>query len=191
MTNLINIRKCTPHHLDKYFIDSNVWFWFTYAASNEISGSHAPARYQVEDYPKFIEKILDNGASLYHSPLILSEIANVIERTEYEIYLLDNPTRRITRKEFRKKTDYRKKVMEEINLAWGTIVQMSECLDIKLDAALSSNALKTLNDSLLDPYDAFYIDSMSTYDVTGILTDDSDFNGLDISLYTANKRLIQ
>ncbi|WP_210437942.1 hypothetical protein, partial [Vibrio crassostreae] len=74
--------------------------------------------------------------------------------------------------------------------AWQQITQMSSPLDITLNSALSQNALITLNQHCLDAYDAFYIESMSSYEIVNILTDDSDFDGLDISLYTANNRLI-
>ncbi|CAK3063488.1 MULTISPECIES: type II toxin-antitoxin system VapC family toxin [Vibrio] len=190
MTRIVNIKnRVDLHHSDKFFIDTNVWFWLTYAASNEIQTQNAPARYQLEIYPEFIEKILDEGASIYHSPLALSELANIIERTEYDIFQ-SKQTEDISRKSFRKKTDHRKRVMEEVSNAWQQITQMSSPLDITLNSALSQNALITLNQHCLDAYDAFYIESMSSYEIVNILTDDSDFDGLDISLYTANNRLI-
>ena len=58
MTTIVNIKnRVDLHHSDKFFIDTNVWFWLTYAASNEIQTQNAPARYQLEVYPEFIEKI--------------------------------------------------------------------------------------------------------------------------------------
>ncbi|WP_181044558.1 type II toxin-antitoxin system VapC family toxin [Aliivibrio sifiae] len=188
-TRIVNIRHHTPHHTDRFFIDTNVWFWLTYAASNEIQTQNAPIRYQLEAYPNFIEKILDEGANIYHSPLALSELANIIERTEYDIYL-SNHSVHLTRKQFRKETEHRKKVMQEVSNAWQQITQMSETLDITLNKELSTKALTTLSEHQLDAYDAFYIESMSRYNVTNIVTDDSDFNGLDISLYTANNQLV-
>ncbi|GGE84015.1 MULTISPECIES: PIN domain-containing protein [Gammaproteobacteria] len=190
MTRIVDIKnRVNLHHSDKFFIDTNVWFWLTYAASNEIQTQNAPVRYQLERYPEFIEKILDEGANIYHSPLALSELANIIERTEYDIYQLKN-TEKISRKDFRRKKECRKKVMEQISDAWKQIVQMSSPLDITLNETLSSKTLSTLNQYCLDAYDAFYIESMSDYGVSNIVTDDCDFNGLDISLYTANNRLV-
>lgn len=190
MTTIINIqRRVELHHSDRFFVDTNVWFWLTYAASNEIQTSNSPVRYQLERYPKFIEQILDEGASLYHSPLALSELANIIERTEYETYLLSND-HEITRKEFRSMEQHRKKVMLEVSNAWQQVTSMSETLELTLNAVLANIALKTLNECCLDAYDAFYVKSMIDYDINKIVTDDRDFNGLNLSLYTANNSLV-
>lgn len=190
MTRIINIRhRVDIHHSDRFFVDTNVWFWLTYAASNEIQTDNSPIRYQLERYPEFIEKILDEGASLYHSPLILSELTNIIERTEYQTYLLSNDNK-INRKEFRSINNQRKKVMIEVSSAWNQVISMSESLEIKCDSELAKHALNTLNSHCLDAYDAFYVKSMSDYKITSIITDDGDFHGLSLSLYTANNRLV-
>ncbi|MBM4844807.1 PIN domain-containing protein [Vibrio parahaemolyticus] len=190
MANVHNIRNRVEfHHSDRFFIDTNVWFWFTYAASNEIQTPNSPGRYQLQRYPEFIEKILDEGASLYHSPLMLSELTNVIERTECEIYNYSNDTE-LTRKEFRLLTPQREKVIREVSNAWQQVTSMSTTLELTINAELANSALITLSDYSLDAYDAFYAKSMSDYGIENIVTDDADFSGLDLNLYTANNRLI-
>ena len=190
MTEINNLRKATPHHSDKYFIDTNVWFWVTYAASNEIETPNAPLRYQLLEYPAFIQKILDEGAGIYHSPLTLSELTNIVERTEYDIYKEDTGEE-LTRKQFRMLPEQRARVMDEVSNAWKQITQMSETLDVNIDLKMSNKALDVLSNHCLDAYDAFYIESMKVNQITKIVTDDSDFNGLDVSLYTANNRLVR
>jgi len=66
---------------------------------------------------------------------------------------------------------------------------MSECIDIRLNTKLASNVLDILKQTLLDPYDAFYIDSMSRYGIENIITDDADFISTDISVYTTNNKV--
>ena len=66
---------------------------------------------------------------------------------------------------------------------------MSECLDITLNENLADGAIKVMGNTLLGPYDAFYIDSMSTYEIKNIITDDGDFISTDISVFTANNRV--
>ena len=185
---LINIAKHSPKGTDKYFVDSNVWFWFTYAGSNEIQ-SDERSRYQLKIYPDYIEKILDEGARLFHSPLTLSELTSVIEKTEYDVYCQRNPEQRISKKKFRAKPDCRKRVLSEVSTAWKTINQISECLDITLNSNIANEALAKLNDSMLDPYDAFFLHSMANYSVDSILTDDGDFVGSGVSVYTANNKV--
>jgi predicted nucleic acid-binding protein len=189
MTKIVNIRKIIPHHTDKFFVDTNVWFWITYASSNEMFRSSANWRYQSEAYPQFIEKILDEGATLYHCPLTFSELANVIERTEYE---LAYPEQDITRKDFRCIPEKRVKVLNEIEEAWENIKSMSTCLDIKLTSEYVEKSFGFLKVSRLDSYDAFYCELMQRENIVKLITDDSDFSDVkEKHIYTANNKVLQ
>ena len=186
MTDIYKIDKSTPNHKDKYFVDTNVWFWFTYCASKEMAGVGAK-RYQVDKYPEFIEKVLDAGAKLYHCPLVYSELANVIEKAEYQIYLNENGDVDISRKKFRKISEQREKFLKELDHAWKTVQGISNCIDVKLNSALVGRADAILRESLLDPYDAFYFNIMNIAGIDRLITDDRDFMSVDIAnLYTAN-----
>lgn len=185
MSNILNINTARPNHTDKYFVDTNVWFWSTYCASKEINTSHKPRRYQVEKYPQFIEKALDVGAKLFHCPLVFSELANIIEKTEYEIFLSEE-SKNISRKKFRAIQEKRKNVIQEIKIAWKTVESLSTCLDINLSRSIVPSALSCLEAAPLDPYDAFYLQVMSAEGITKLITDDRDFRTTGIhSIYTA------
>lgn len=189
MSNIYSIERLTPVHTDKYFVDTNVWFWLTYCASREINTSQKPRRYQLERYPEFIEKALDVGAKLFHCPLVFSELANVIERTEYEIFKESNSTSNISRKKFRSMKDERANVISEIKVSWSTVNSISTCLDIKLGNQIVPPTLACLEAHSIDPYDAFYLQVMSAEGITKLITDDRDFVGAGVqSIYTANLR---
>lgn len=179
---MISLKNCQPIHTDKFFVDSNVWFWITYCASKEINTGNKPKRYQLENYPVFIEKILDIGAKLFHCPLVFSELANVIERTEYEIYNDNNRSDRVSRKRYRAIESERAKVINEIRMAWTTVNSMSTCLDLNLNEDTVPPALARLESAPLDAYDAFYLQVMSSEGITKLISDDRDFNmpGLDL-----------
>src|SRR5690606_7714994 len=136
MTDIFQIEKVSPTGKDKYFVDTNVWFWFTYCASKEMEAAGGAKRYQLHKYPEFVEKILDAGGKLYHCPLVYSELANVIERVEYEIYLSENKGVDISRKKFRKLPEQRAQFLKELDVAWKTICEVSNCIDVKLNSAL-------------------------------------------------------
>jgi predicted nucleic acid-binding protein len=183
-----NIHKQLPHNSDRFFIDANVWFWFTYASSNEMYKDEHSSRYQAHQYPEFIEKILDSGAKIFHCPLVFSELANVIERTEYE---MEYPCRSITRKQFRAQTEKRARVISEIEMAWETIESISESLDIVLTNTNIKTALVLLKNSCLDPYDAFYCEMMEKEGIQNLVTDDADFQSIQSqNIYTANRKMI-
>ncbi len=182
-----NINKHIPARTDKIFVDTNVWFWFTYASSKELSNT----RYQTRVYPQFIEKVLDEGACLYHCPLILSELANIIERTECEIFNSTN-NQEISRKQYRKIESERQKVMMEIKSAWSVICGVSTCLDLRMNKKFADDSFTILNNSTLDPYDAFYFKLMEQEQITQILTDDGDFSTTSIdTIFTANNGMLQ
>ncbi|WP_278419979.1 PIN domain-containing protein [Stutzerimonas kunmingensis] len=144
MSELINISASRPAGTDKYFVDTNVWFWFTYCASKEINTANKPRRYQLEKYPEFIEKVLDAGAKLFHCPLAFSELANVIERTEYDIFKASGAGNNLSRKTFRSMQREREKVINEIKIAWRTVNSLSTCLDIRLGKDVVTSALTCL-----------------------------------------------
>lgn len=190
MPTIYSVQKTKPVHQDRYFIDTNVWFWFTYCASKEISTEHSPKRYQLEKYPEFIEKALDAGAKIYHCPLVYTELANIIEKTEFDIYCENNPDMTMTRKKFRRLESERKRVIAEIDLAWRTINGLSTCLDINLrkDRIASIHAL--LGRTSLDSYDALYLCLMEQEGIEKIITDDSDFVTSTVAhIYTANNQI--
>lgn len=179
-----------PVRTDRYFVDSNVWFWFTYCASREIEINDAPRRYQLEKYPEFLQKVLDSGAKIYHCPLVYAELANIIERTEYEIYKATNSGVVKTRKEFRSDSGRRKAVVDEIKMAWDTINSISNSLSFSLNNAIVEGVHSLFENSALDAYDAFYCYLMEKSDIKKIITDDADFNSVEgQELYTANRRI--
>lgn len=188
MNKKISIATSRPVHTDKYFVDTNVWFWFTYCASKEINTSKKPRRYQIERYPEFIEKALDAGAKLFHCPLVFSELANVIERTEYDIFKSGNSCNNVSRKQFRAMQGERAKVIQEIKVAWKTVSSVSSCLDITLTERTAAQAMTCLESAPLDAYDAFYLQAMSSEGITKLITDDRDFMVAGVeSIYTANQ----
>lgn len=185
MANLIQLNTYSPQRTDRIFVDTNVWFWMTYAASNEMDMVERPVRYQTLKYPEFLEKVLDAGASLYHSPLTLAELSNVIERTEFDIYVEETDSN-ISRKEFRNIEECRSKVVSEIRLAWQLVCSTSTCVDVNLNLKLANDALSVFQDCTLDPYDSFYITIMENFGLNSILTDDKDFltvEGVDVLTY--------
>lgn len=190
MTKFYDVRSARPAHTDKYFIDTNAWFWLTYCASREIDsggpGERKTREYKKRVYSKYIEKALDAGAKLYHCPLVFSELANVIEVTEHKIYQRSSG-KEISRKAFRNIASERKKVLAEVDLAWKTISQMSCCVDVKLSTEMIGSVQTLLGKVSVDPYDAFYIQVMKSEGISSLVTDDRDFRGAELeNIYTLN-----
>ncbi len=194
MSNTIfDITTTEPKSDDVFFVDTNVWYWLTYASSKTfLNKDQAPSEYQTTLYPDFIQKALNVSAKLYYSPLSLAELANTIENIEFGIFEMFNKNdgKRIHRKQFRKIAKERKGVVQEVEAAWDTIASLANSLDCELTEKLSEASMEIFKSSNLDPYDAFFIEIMRTNNLTKIITDDADFGSTTgLQIFTANSRL--
>lgn len=194
MSNTIfDITTTEPKSDDVFFVDTNVWYWLTYASSKTfLNKDQAPSEYQTTLYPDFIQKALNVSAKLYYSPLSLAELANTIENIEFGIFEMFNINdgKRIHRKQFRKIAKERKGVVQEVEAAWDTIASLANSLDCELTEKLSEASMEIFKSSNLDPYDAFFIEIMRTNNLTKIITDDADFGSTTgLQIFTANSRL--
>lgn len=192
MVQVLDINTEKPIKGEKYFVDTNVWYWFTYVGSKEMNVPDKPEDYQVRDYPQFIERALSDGASLCHSGLTFSELSHIIETTELNIYRKKINDEFFERKAFRKIKAERDSVLNEIDIAWKTICGISECIDSKFDPGFVENVKDTMSSSVLDSYDAFYVELMRKHRVDYIVTDDRDFCTMsDGIVMTANRRALK
>lgn len=80
--DVIDIRVDTPQQDDIFLVDTNVWFWQTY--TNAGFGTNAS---RFSNYLNYLNRALSRGATLTYSGLTLAELAHIIEKTEYEIYI--------------------------------------------------------------------------------------------------------
>lgn len=70
---VIDIKHDNPKQDDAFFVDTNVWYWFTYTRTS--LGDHPPKNYQVGDYPSYIKKALTTRSKLYSCGLSLAEFS--------------------------------------------------------------------------------------------------------------------
>lgn len=123
---VIDITHDTPKTEDIFLVDTNVWYWMTYTrASQRIK---PPLQYQTNIYPTYTNSALAVGAKIYQSGLSLSELAHLIEKAEFEIYAIANPTVFPFPKTFNKNYRHsfpseRSQVVSEIQAAWGQVTK--------------------------------------------------------------------
>lgn len=125
--------------------------------------------------------------------LIFSEIAHVIEMSEYDIFC-EGFEEKPSLKEFRHNfSDERKIVIEEIEIAWETVCNSSESFAITMDEQSSKHTFEDLKKYCLDCYDIVYLREIKkTMDVPQIITDDGDFATVSgITVFTANNTIIR
>lgn len=192
MPQILDLNKHAPIKGEVYFVDSNVWFWATYVASKHMALPKCPEHYQTTEYPHFLERALTDGATLCHCPLTLAELANVIEKTELDIYRKSINNDRFEKKDFRQIIGERKAVLEEIQVAWKAMNSMSKCIDIKMDLQFAEDGRNIMSEGTVDPYDAFFIQIMRDNKIDYVVTDDRDFCTIKKQiLITANRRALK
>jgi predicted nucleic acid-binding protein len=189
---LVDLRTDTPKPADRFYVDTNVWFWTVYARLG--LSPNPPKPYQSHDYPAYLKAVLTAGADVRWSGLSLSELAYRIEKTEFDIYAQTAPGPPPKQKEFRHNLPAeRQRVMQEVETAWQAVEAMGKHLDrpVTIDATTTANALQELKAHALDGYDVFSLHTALASGVTSILTDDGDFCVVpQITLFTANRNVL-
>lgn len=186
MADIINIDHGMPAAGEAYFVDTNVWYWFCCGSHPGFSG----ADWKVRKYSRFIERVLNSRARVFHTTLTFAELANVIERRTADYYRalkgLDGDI-----KELRLNPEFKELVSAGVDNAWLNVTTTSRCVDINIgdDFALRAKAL--FKRYPLDAYDSFFVSLSVQEGILNIVTDDSDFQSVDgLRLFTANRAML-
>ena len=174
--NAVSVEKYDFQSQDELFLDANTWL-YVYATQN-------PKSYWVKVYSKAFERILIAKSCIYIDILVVSEFVNTYARLKWRL----NAPHIKTFKTFRKSDDF-KTIAREI--ADNTKRVLGHCSKIESD-------FKTLRiDNLMNDYAAGYSDfndqvitELCKRKGLKLITNDSDFKGQDITILTANKKLL-
>lgn len=186
--DVVDIRSDSPFQNDEFFVDTNVWFWFAYSCASIVS----PTR-QIQTYPLYIKKILTKKAKIHRCELILSELAHIIESTEYDLFC-ERRGEDVNKKEFRHNHSLeRESVVDEIENAWEMICNSSESFDLLVNEKKGDVIIKELRKYPLDCYDIIYLSEINkTMNKSQVITDDGDFVTVpDITVFTSNTTVIK
>ena len=109
----------------KYFIDTNALYWYTYPRfSNNLSQQATP-------YYNFIDSLVAANNPLITSIYNISELLNVIEKNEYDIYLNASPDQNhLSRKDFRRILSERKKLQKIMDTTINNVYAVCEVVEL-------------------------------------------------------------
>lgn len=183
--DVVDVKDDAPRQGDRFFVDTNVWFWTSYLKSSKTAQP-----YQVSLYPGYILKILQTSAQIYSNGLTFAEIASLIEHAEYDIFSRANPG--ITIKEYRHNYPVeRASAVSEIQASWDTIQFMSIMTDALINASLIDACLGRLGRQMLDGSDLLMVELMRQAGIQQIITDDGDFVTVPgLQVFTANSNVL-
>lgn len=170
----------------KYFLDTNVLYWYTYPrfTADTLPRNAVP-------YYDFVDSLVASGNPLITSIYNVTELINVIEKHEYDIYCEMHPDENLTRKDYRKIDDER----SSLKLILTTTLQNAKAICNIIDFNFTTNILncftETLTDHRCDVFDFAILSHCVSSDHMNIISDDSDFSTFEkITLYTANNNCL-
>ncbi|MBS9383810.1 MAG: hypothetical protein HEQ24_06045 [Dolichospermum sp. BR01] len=186
--DIIDIKTDTPQQSDIFFVDTNIWFWQTYT-----NAAFTAKSYQITDYPNYINKTRQNGATLTYSGLTLAELAHIIEKTEYDIYVQSNGYLHFKKYRHDYPTE-RANVVAEVQFTWRRIKKIAIPIDLTVDDATTDAAINRFTTQAVDGYDLLMLEAISKAGAgtVKIITDDMDYSVVPgIQVFTSNKYVIQ
>lgn len=187
-SSIVDINNDTPKDTDSFLIDSNVWFWQTYPSAS--FATNRPLPYQIQDYPAYLKKCLDNNAKLFHCIVSLNEVSGLIEKTEHSFYFDGGGN--MKPKEYRhNNSNERTRIVSEIQSSWGQVNNISKPLKLTIDGNTADVVLTSIGRAPLDCSDGLIAEFMKENQIDNIITDDSDFACTPgIKVFTANKNVL-
>jgi len=192
---VVDVSSDTPKASDKFWVDTNVWFWMTYP--NATVSMEPWRKKQTQSYTAYLQKCYLHGSVIQWSPLQLSELSHQIEKMEYEIAKQAGGIPPDTKpKEYRHNHPAeRTRVAKVIQTAWRDVCgNGSQCLQppLVMDDAASTQASADCALFPLDGHDLYFLQSIRGAGNPHVLSDDGDFCTVSgVTLFTANHNVIQ
>lgn len=175
--DITNIREKTV-----FYVDTNIWYWLTYADAEM-------AQYQGNYATKIYDIYSSEQTMLAGSKLTYTEVANLVERQ----HMQNNHISSRDKKTFRQNEIARDLVVNDIEISINQIENMtSKSTFIEdLNSVPAQGYVDILRKTVLDPTDALMSAFITNNEIIHIITDDIDFYSVSgLKIYTYNSKMI-
>jgi len=161
--NKIDINSYTPKASDKFFFDNNIWMYLYCPIGNYN-------QYSIDKYSDFFSKIIEAGAKIYVSSLVLSEFFNSFSRLDFNIWR--GGQTKDYKKDFRPTLRFKETSETIVNTIEGRILGIAE----RINDEFTDMSIEDISDKCedLDFNDSYYIELAKKHNCK-IVTNDSDF----------------
>lgn len=149
---------------DTFFLDTNVLC----AVHFQTTWSQN----KIDVYSSFVQALLMKGITIYVSALSLQEFYHLVEKKEREIYEVVNG--KISKKDYRKITNERDRIANELKMIHRQIVSQYTVVDDEIDVDDLDDFLTNYTMHFYDPID-FALVSHHSSSCPNFITDDKDF----------------
>lgn len=170
-----------------FFLDTNVLYWYTYPRFSQPGQLNSTAKL----YYDFIDKLTSDGNPLVTSVYNLTELMNVIEKNEWDIYCKLHPEIPITRKDFRRMPSEHEAVGKIMRTTLNNVKGICQIIDFNFLTATVNNFVDDYLDHQCDIFDYAILKNCIQTGNCNIISDDGDFSTMEkINLYTANEKVL-
>ena len=188
--NLYNINTFSSINNRKRFcLDTNVLYWYTYPryGLGEKNNKH-----HSQVYYDFVDKLVADGNPLITTIYNVSELLNIVEKHEWEIYKRLNPQFPIDKKDYRRIASERTNLQQIMKTTISNVKNICTIVDFNF----SSEGLDCYVDSFTkhrcDVFDYLILNYYVESSDINIISDDNDFVTYPgINLYTANRKSLE
>jgi predicted nucleic acid-binding protein len=177
--NAEEISKYTFNAGDELLLDANVWFF--------VYGPHRPGDSRATVYSGALAKILAAKTRIYIDVLIVSEFINAYARLKHNI-LKGRPGVPSDFKRFRGTPAF-KQIAEDIAADTRKILANCTCVESGF-ASLDIDSLVNEFGGGDSDFNDLVLADLCKSKALKLVTDDGDFQAKDITILTANKRLL-
>jgi hypothetical protein len=189
MATLHNITQIDISQLGKekiFAIDTNALYWIHYS---QISSPHlAIDARQLNDYPNFVEDLLNNGNKLITTCLNVTELVSIVENTQLRIYNKSSGIK-LKKKDYRAIQSERQKYQREVSTILGQLkgAYGNQLEVVPITQQDIEEYAKKIGFNKCDIFDFIIIEFLKGRGITNFISDDGDFHSIDgIDLYTSN-----
>lgn len=165
-----------------FFLDTNVLYWYSHPRfSNNLEK-------RAEVYYNFVDSLVSAANPLYTSVYNLTELLNITEKNEYDIYIKTHPEEfNLSRKDFRRIIFEREKLKKLMQTTLNNVYNICTVLEFPFKKDVINKFTENLTTHRCDVFDYLIIQDCIQENYINIISDDNDFSTIDnINLYTAN-----
>lgn len=169
----------------KFFLDTNVLYWYTYPRFAENLTR------QARPYYDFVDALVSSGNPLYTSVYNLTELLNVVEKNEYEIFKNADDTRKyFTHKDYRRVAEERDKLMQIMKVTLSNAKSTCNIINFPFEISSIEKFTNNLVNHRCDVFDYLILENCKKDQFINVISDDGDFFSIDkIQLFTTKSPL--
>lgn len=169
----------------EFCLDTNVLYWYTYPRYDIFQKRHTGRH--AQSYYDFVDRLVENGNPLLTTRYNITELINIVEKHEYDIFCAMHPESTIYQKGFSTDLWRKKKLKRILKTTLSNVNSICETADFNFTEKILDNCVNTLDEHRCDVFDFAILSYYKENKHLNIITDDNDFASVDgIKLYTAN-----